>query len=402
MVAEPDIDYRLLFEKSSGLYVVFDPAIRIVAASDDFCRTAHQQRDALLGRDVSGLYADPGVQQLVRASLECALATRRPDAIATFLSYVVADGGAPEERHWNALNVPVVDDGGVVRWIIHRIHDVTRSVLDPQSERARVNLAREQDHIIQRLRTTNDELAQLDGLRQGLEEMSRLNTISLMASALAHDVSQPLTAARNYLSALRRSWRSTDEAQVEDVLTKIGTQIDRAGEIVKGLRRLMSADTTVHKLENVAAMIGAAAKLSRSSFDAAEANLVLDVAGDLGAMAADRVQILQLLVCLLENAAEATEGAPVREVVLEARRSGNILRISVSDTGVGLPDEIATMLADPFAATRLIGSGLGLPIARQVLKMHEGTMRVTPNAPRGTVFSLELPYRELALARDRA
>lgn len=392
MTEDLAVDYRLLFEKSSGLYLVLDTGLRIVSASDNYCRGTHRPRDALIGRSILDLFPDE-VGGAVRTSLESVRSTLRPDAMAIFRQDIAGDGGAPVERHWSALNVPVVDDGGTLRLIIHRVHDVTRAVLEPQTDISRRKLAEEQDAIIQRLRTANEELAQLDGLRQGLEEMSRLNTISLMASALAHDVSQPLTAARNYLGALRRNWPAFDEGRAEDVLGKISAQIDRASEIVKGLRALMSAGATVHRPESIAALIGAAAKLARSSFEDTGATLTLDVPSDLPAVPVDRVQILQLLVCLLENAAEATAGEPAREVVVSAREADGRMRVSVADTGVGLPEDIAAMLADSFAATRLIGSGLGLPIARQVLKTHDSELRAAPNMPRGTVFSFDLPIR---------
>jgi signal transduction histidine kinase len=140
-------------------------------------------------------------------------------------------------------------------------------------------------------------------------------------------------------------------------------------------------------------MAGAAAKLAAQAFARADARLLIDIAPDLPDVAVDRTQILQLLVSLLENAAQATEGCTTREVRLAARLDGGTLCLAVADTGVGLPPEIAQLLAEPFAATRLIGSGLGLPIARQVAKLHDGTLMAAPNTPVGTIFTVTMPLK---------
>jgi two-component system sensor kinase FixL len=386
-------DYRLVFEKSSGCYLILDTALSVVAASDAYCRAVRKSRDSLLGRDMLDLAgADGASRDALQASLARVLKNRRPDAMPVQRWDVVEPDGKSIERHWSPLNVPLVE-GGQVRWIIHRVHDVTQSVHAPETAESERRMAREQDLIIARLRSANEELAQLDNLRQDMLGMSRANTIALTASALAHDMAQPLTAARNYLNALRRNWPQIDDTRVLEVIGKISAQIDRTGEIVKGLRALMAAGATPHKPEAVSAMAGAAAKLAAQAFARADARLLIDIAPDLPDVAVDRTQILQLLVSLLENAAQATEGCTTREVRLAARLDGGTLCLAVADTGVGLPPEIAQLLAEPFAATRLIGSGLGLPIARQVAKLHDGTLMAAPNTPVGTIFTVTMPLK---------
>src|SRR5262249_41220283 len=156
---------------------------------------------------------------------------------------------------------------------VQRVQDMTQSLREPETDESRGRIEREQNAIITRLRAVNEELAQLGSLRAELIQMSRLNTIAMMASALAHDVSQPLTAAGNYLSALRRGRRtqSLDEQKTEELLAKLSLQLDRAGDIVRGLRTFMAAGSTVHRLENVAEVIADAVKLAEPTVSAAGA-----------------------------------------------------------------------------------------------------------------------------------
>ena len=396
------VDFKLLFERFPGLYLILDAGLRVVAVTDKYCQAIRIGRQEIVGRHFSEIFpqddsrpnADSVAETIV--SLERTLKLRRADPMP-IQRYDIAlpqsEGGGFQERHWSAMNVPVLDDGGQVLWIIHRVHDVTKSVLNANSEKSMQRLAQEQDLVIQRLRAANEELAELDELRRGLLEMSRLNTISTMASALAHDVSQPLTAAKNYLSALRRSRAtgSLDEQRMEEMIAKIALQIDRAGEIVQSLRTLMTAGTTVHRPHDVAAVLGEAVKLAGPILGQSKTELTLDIAAGLPAVTMDRIQIQQVIVSLVTNAVQAMEGLERRAIHIAARAEGATLRVDVADTGAGMPGDVAELLFEPFGATKLLGSGLGLPISRQIIAAHNGTLTVEPNQPGGTVFTFTLP-----------
>ena len=396
------VDFRALFEKSPGLYLILDPRLRIVAASDAYCQTTGIERDAVLGRDIFEVFPDDesrdganGVANL-RTSLERVLRLRRPDTMA-IQRYDIArpqsEGGGFVEKHWNPRNSPILGDDGEVRWIIHRVYDVTGAVLNPDADESRRQLAHNQARLILELQRSNEELAQLDALRNGLLQMSRLNTMAMMASALAHDVSQPLTAARNYLGALRRGGTVTDPKS-EELVAKLGHQIDRASDIVKTLRGYMAAGTTAHRPEDVASVVADASRLAEVAVRRAAAKLSATVAPGLPPVPMDRVQVQQVLVNLVANAAEAVTGRARREIALSVRSDGDVLRCDIADTGCGLPEDVSKGLSEPLASTKLMGMGLGLPIARQIVTDHKGTLWFSPNAPEGTVASFTL-----ALAR---
>jgi two-component system sensor kinase FixL len=400
MASPAPVDFKALFEKSPGNFLILDCDFRVVAATDGYCRAARIERNVMVGRDLFELFAGDvsrpdaeGIANL-RQSLEWVLRFRRADAMpVTHYDVVSAREGGFQARFWSVWNVPLLDEDGAVRWIVHRVLDMTQSLREPETDESRGRIEREQNVIIARLRAVNEELAQLGSLRAALMQMSRLNTIAMMASALAHDVSQPLTAARNYLSALRRGRRmqSLDEQKTEELLAKLSLQLDRAGEIVKGLRTFMAAGSTVHRPENVADVIGDAVKLADSTVSAAGAVLTTNIGEALAKVAMDRIQIQQCLLNLVTNAAEAMRDSPRKAIDISAEMAGGALRIAVSDTGPGLPDDVAARLDEGFSSTQSINMGLGLPICRQIVKEHHGTLTVARNRPRGTVISLTIP-----------
>jgi len=407
--APASVDFKALFEKSPGLYLILDPDLRVVAASDAYCRTVRSTREDLIGLHVSQMFPDrdrnpgEGGYEKLKESLERVLRLKRPDTMAIQrydMRRPQREGGGFIEKHWSPRNSPILDDNGDVRWIIHRVYDVTSAVLDPDADESRRRLAQNQARLILELQRANEELAEVDLMRNGLLQMSRLSTMAMMASALAHDVSQPLTAARNYLSALKRGGKVTDP-NAEEVMEKLSRQIDRAGEIVRTLRSYMSAATTAHRPEDVAAVVADAARLAETAVKRAGARLIVSVAPDLPAIRMDRIQIQQVLVNLITNAAEAVGGCERREIALSVRLDKDALRFDIADTGPGLPDDVAKGLVEPFESTKLIGMGLGLPISRQIVAEHKGTMGITANLPEGTVASFTLAVGAPATGENR-
>jgi len=165
MDAASEPDFRALFEAAPGLYLVLTPGLVIVGASDAYLRATMTKREAVLGRDLFDVFPDnpddPGATGVsnLRASLERVLRLRRPDAMAVQKYDVRRPDGSFEERHWSPLNAPVLDAKGAVRWIIHRVEDVTELVRLKREEAARDSFAGEQQLVISQLKAANEELA---------------------------------------------------------------------------------------------------------------------------------------------------------------------------------------------------------------------------------------------------
>ncbi len=167
VLTEPD--FRALFEKGPGLYLVLDPELIIVGVSDAYCRATMTERDAIIGKGLFEVFPDnpddigaTGEANL-RASLDRVLKFRKPDAMAV-QKYDIqrpdSEGGGFEERYWSPLNTPVLDSAGNVAWILHRVQDVTELIRLQSEEAGSSVLAREQQMVIDQLRFANRELAE--------------------------------------------------------------------------------------------------------------------------------------------------------------------------------------------------------------------------------------------------
>ena len=236
--------------------------------------------------------------------------------------------------------------------------------------------------------------ARLQELQSELVHMSRLTAMGEMASALAHELNQPLSAIANYMKGSRRLLEDRDDegaATLRDAMDKAAEQALRAGQIIRRLRDFVARGESERRVEDVKklieeasalALVGAKDKDVRVSF-------AFDPRGDF--VLADKVQIQQVLLNLIRNAIEAMEGAEKRELVVSTSMvKDNLVEISVSDTGAGISPEIRAQLFQPFVTTKPQGMGVGLSISRTIIEAHGGTIAPRPNPGGGTVFSFIL------------
>jgi two-component system sensor kinase FixL len=236
--------------------------------------------------------------------------------------------------------------------------------------------------------------ARLQELQSELVHISRLTAMGEMASTLAHELNQPLSAITNYMKGSKRLLEhSTDEGAVtaRDAMDKAAAQAVRAGDIIRRLRDFVSRGESERTAENVRKLIEEASALAlvgaknlgvrtQFSFDP-KADLVL----------VDKVQIQQVLLNLMRNAVEAMEGMPRRELTVSARcTEGDLVTIDVADTGSGIAPEVASQLFQPFVTTKEAGMGVGLSICRTIVESHGGQIWVEPNPGGGTVFRFTL------------
>jgi two-component system sensor kinase FixL len=236
--------------------------------------------------------------------------------------------------------------------------------------------------------------SRLQELQSELVHISRLTAMGEMASALAHELNQPLSAIANYLrGSMRLLDKQSDERSrmVSDALDKAAGQTLRAGDIIRRLRDFVARGETERRVERVAklideasaiALVGAKERGIRVRYQLDGATLVL----------ADRVQIQQVLINLMRNAIEAMEGAERRELVIAAMNADeNMVAISVSDTGPGIGAEARARLFQPFFTTKRDGMGVGLSISRTIIEAHGGEIRADINPGGGAVFRFTLP-----------
>ncbi len=237
--------------------------------------------------------------------------------------------------------------------------------------------------------------ARLQELQSELVHMSRLTAMGEMASALAHELNQPLSAIANYMKGSRRLLESPsgDNAiLVRDAMDKAADQALRAGQIIRRLRDFVARGESERRVEDVKKLVEEASALALVGAKDKGVRVSFSFAPGLDFVLADKVQIQQVLLNLMRNAIEAMEGCPTREmIVATAPAAANTVEISVADTGVGISPEIGAQLFQPFVTTKHTGMGVGLSISRTIIEAHGGTITARPNDGGGTVFSFTLP-----------
>ncbi len=235
--------------------------------------------------------------------------------------------------------------------------------------------------------------ARLQELQSELVHMSRLTAMGEMAQALAHELNQPLSAIANYLKGSRRllDAETVDRDKLGDALGKAGDQALRAGEIIRRLRDFVARGETERRAESLAKLIEEASALALvgAKEHGVRVRFQLDPAVDL--VLADKVQVQQVLLNLIRNAIDAMEESSKRELkIATAPVEDDMAQVSITDTGSGVPDDVAAQLFQPFFTTKRHGMGVGLPICRTIIEAHGGRIWVEPNPNGGAVFKFTL------------
>jgi len=237
--------------------------------------------------------------------------------------------------------------------------------------------------------------ARLQELQAELVHMSRLTAMGEMASALAHELNQPLSAIANYLKGSRRLLKdeSNERAKIlADAMDKAAEQALRAGEIIRRLRDFVARGESERRVEDVKKLVEEASALALVGAKDRGVRVRFEFDPKIDFVLADKVQVQQVLLNLMRNAIEAMEDVARQELVVStAAAKDNLVTISVADTGTGIAPEISAQLFQPFITTKRHGMGVGLSISRTIIEAHGGTITALPNPEGGTVFAFTLP-----------
>jgi two-component system sensor kinase FixL len=236
----------------------------------------------------------------------------------------------------------------------------------------------------------------LQELQAELSHVSRVSEMGQMASALAHEITQPIAAASNYLQAARRLRGQRGPGQVEridEALEQAAGQVERASQILRRLRTFIKKGEPEFQAENAAELIEEGSAIALVGARERGITVRLHVAARLPAVLVDKIQIQQVIVNLMRNAVEAMEQSGRRELTIDVALTEDArhVRVRVIDTGPGLAPEVAERLFTPFTTTKAHGIGVGLSICRSIVEGHGGALVADANPEGGTVFSFTLP-----------
>jgi len=234
-----------------------------------------------------------------------------------------------------------------------------------------------------------------------LAHVSRLSAMGAMASAIAHDVNQPLTAIAQYVRGGKRLLDRTDgpgKAGLAEALDNADRNAVRAADIVRRVREFVTRGTVELRPHSLAALIDEAVSFAMA--DPSAAGVDCRVSADAACeVLADRIQVRQVLVNLVRNAISATESCPRRRIVIRTSEgSPGYCEVSVSDTGIGIPPQSATRIFDPLYTTRSDGMGVGLSSCRTITEAHGAAIWIDQNVERGATIRFTLPVAPKASA----
>jgi two-component system sensor kinase FixL len=215
-----------------------------------------------------------------------------------------------------------------------------------------------------------------------------------MASALAHELNQPLSAIANYMKGSRRLLEGSSDdksAMLRNAMDKSAEQALRAGQIIRRLRDFVARGESERRVESAKKLVEEASALALvgAKDQGIRVRFQFDPTADL--VLADKVQIQQVMLNLLRNGVEAMETTQRRELVIStAAGTDGTLTISVADTGAGIAPEIMSQLFQPFVTNKRHGMGVGLSISRTIVEAHGGQISVEHNPAGGTIFRFTL------------
>lgn len=250
--------------------------------------------------------------------------------------------------------------------------------------------------IIHDITAEKDREDKISKLQNELLHATRVTAMGQMSSAIAHELNQPLSAILSYTGGMQRLIDRTDPplSEIRQGLAQTNKDASRAGEIIRRLRAFVEKREPIRRLEQVAPMILDAVSLGALGTGADAIEVDVQIAPGIPPLHLDKIQIQQVLVNLIRNAAEAMRGSAVKRLTIQAEREGKYLLLSVSDTGPGIAPEIEGRLFEAFTSTKEDGLGMGLSICRTIVEAHGGRIWTESKPGAGATFRFRLPLDE--------
>jgi C4-dicarboxylate-specific signal transduction histidine kinase len=244
------------------------------------------------------------------------------------------------------------------------------------------------------------------------QSASRLITMGEMASSVAHELNQPLTAINNYCNGMvsRIKGKQINEEDLLAALEKTAKQAQRAGQIIQRIRSFVKRSEPNRTLSDITTMVGEAVELAEIELRRRNVRLTHYVAARLPQLLVDPILIEQVLVNLMKNAAESVDHAhrptarrsvELRVLPKQMEGLGGVVEFTVTDTGKGLAPEVMQRLYEAFFSTKAEGMGIGLNLCRSIVESHQGRMQAenlyNGSEISGCKFSFWLPMAQGAL-----
>lgn len=266
--------------------------------------------------------------------------------------------------------------------VTERAKAVASGDLTPQS------VVGSDDEIGELSQTFENMVSAIAQANEQLLATERLATIGKMAAHVTHEIRNPLSSMALNVELLEEELGG-EEREARTLLRAIGNEIERLTALSEEYLSVARRPAVRLEDESIAEVVREATEFVRRDFERGNVHLKLELGPELPHVRADEAQLKQALLNLLRNAREAMPGGGT--VTIAVRRAEAGVEIVIDDEGAGVSAEAQTRLFEPFFTTKSHGTGLGLPITRQIVEAHGGTIACEPRAPRGTRFRIHLP-----------
>jgi two-component system sensor kinase FixL len=403
---EGEANVRAIFEAALDCIIAIDDEANIVDFNVAAERTFGYRRHEVIGRPMYDALFTPDVSERVRRNIAAYLSTSEDGSMLgkrQELQAVRKDGSTFIAE---IAMQPIPLRGEAVLAVF--LQDITKR------KQAETQLTQMQDELRQRvaertaeLRTAYEQLQQKMSERQRSEQearqhreelahATRLNTMGEMASGMAHELNQPLTAIVAHVESCLDTLLAQGQ-QDEDVLDDLRRSVEqarRAGQIIKRLRAMVGKRESERTTFDIRDAIQQVVMLAETETKQMDVNIVLEHDVVVPLIRADRIQIEQVLLNLVRNALESMRDVKSSERKLRISTSADEqggLVVDIIDRGRGASPEELARLFDPFYTTRQDGLGLGLSISRTIINVHGGRLTATGNPDRGLTFQFTLP-----------
>ena len=234
----------------------------------------------------------------------------------------------------------------------------------------------------------------IEELQSELMQVARASAVGEMGSALAHELTQPLSAVSGFVEA---SAALIDEggggipARVREYMEQAVAQAQRAGAVIRLMREFAARGETERSVQDINAVVEEICGLAMLGTAADEIDLELNLAAGLPPVLIDHVRIQQVVLNLVRNSIDALGGHRSGTITVATEPGGDMVEVAVSDDGPGLAPEVRERAFEPFFSTKPDGIGIGLSICRTIVEAHGGTIAVETGTDRGTEFRFSVP-----------
>jgi signal transduction histidine kinase len=403
-----ELNYRRIFEATPGLYLLLDPKFNIVGVNGAYLSATMTRREDIVGKGLFEVFPDnpddpaaTGVNNL-RRSLETVLREKKPNTMAVQkydIRRPAEEGGGFEERFWSPRNVPVLNGGGEVTHIIHRVEDVTEFVRLKAAQKKRDDEWEEMEaEIFRRAQEIQAANAALSASEQSAKELAAEllaanQELESFSYSVSHDLRAPLRAISGYSAILIEDLGSKLGPEDQDHLDRILRASGKMSDLIDALlslARIGREEVSVREVDLSAMAEETVADVApRHSAPGAMATV------QPGVKAVGDPKLLRVLFDnLISNAFKFSAKAKTSRVVFGSQNKNGEIVYVVKDNGAGFDPQFAEKVFEPFTRAHrtdeFSGTGIGLAICAKIVRRHGGRIWVETNPGKGTAVFFTL------------